>query len=98
VEELEPIRDLFQDPDLRSRLGKAHSEEEALGLLVSVGAVKDVSFSADSLKRLIGVLSSPDRRGPDDTDLTQVSGQRMADTHVHMSCCTDCPGSAGLCC
>jgi hypothetical protein len=97
METLAPIRELFQDEDLRIRLSKAHSEDEALGLLVAAGAAKEVSFSADSVRRLIDVFASPVIRGPSDKDLKDASGQMMAGTHIHMSCCTDCPPGGGLC-
>ena len=97
MESLQPIRDLFQDPDLRARLEKARSPEEAIGLVVTAGAARQVDFSADSLSKLIEVHASPARQQPSHAELTEVSGYMMGGTHVHMSCCTDCPSGGGLC-
>jgi hypothetical protein len=96
METLAPIRELFDDPDLRAQLSEVRSEDEALGLVVAAGAEKDVSFSADSIKRLIDVLGSPQRTTPTDQELADVSGH-MRGTHGHMSCCTECPSGSGLC-
>ena len=93
-----PIRELFQDSALRERLEKAKSQDEALGILVSAGARNNVDFSADGLRRLVEVFGSPERKPPHDKDLGDVSPEMMASTHVHMSCCTDCPVSGALCC
>ena len=98
MENLEQIRNLFQHAGFRSRLEKAQSNEEALGIVVTAGAAKQISFSPDSVNRLMGVFSSPREKEPHDKELKGPSGQRMAETHSHMSCCTDCPGSAALCC
>lgn len=94
------IRELFQDEDLRKRLMKAESrsDEEVLGLLVTAGAQKDVDFSADSLRRLIEVFGSPERKPPTDKELGEVPTDMMAGTHNHMSCCSDCPHTGSLCC
>ena len=97
-EALAPIRELFQDADLRERLDRAKSEEEALGVLVATGARNDVSFTADSLRRLVEIFASPRRKPPKDGELDDVSGERMRGTHGHMSCCTECPSSSALCC
>ena len=99
TDELAPIRDLFQDEALRKQLVEASSQEEALGVLVTAGARQDVAFSADSLRRLIDIFASPPRKPPTDRELKDVSGGRFsaAGTHVHMSCCTDCPNGGGLC-
>jgi hypothetical protein len=91
-----PIRELFQDRSLRDRLEKAKSEEEALGILVSAGARNNVDFSAEGLQRLVEVFGTPERKPP--KDVGDMPGEMRADTHVHMSCCTDCPPSGALCC
>lgn len=97
MEALQQIRELFQDSNLRKRLETTRSQEQALGLVVGAGAAKGVSFSAENLSKLIGVLSSPARKELSDAELGAVAGLR-ADTHIHMSCCTECPNSAALCC
>jgi hypothetical protein len=92
---------LFQDSGLRKRLQSARSQDEALGLVVGAGAVKGLTFTAEDLKRLISVFASPPRKDLSDAELKAVAGgaRMMADgTHIHMSCCTDCPKSAALCC
>ena len=97
MDTLQQIRDLFQDASLRERLDKTKSQDEALGIVVAAGAAKQVTFSPENVNKLIGVFSSPATKKPTGAELGQVSGQRMADTHSHMSCCTDCPVGNGLC-
>lgn len=98
---LEQIRDLFQDEGLRARVMAARTKEEALGVIVTAGAESNVDFSADSLQRLIEIHGTPPPEVmPSLADLVDVSGSglRMAEgTHVHMSCCTECPTGEGLC-
>ena len=98
TEEIERIRELFQDPYLRARLQEASSIDEAIGVVVVAGQSREISFDAETLGRLIDVFGSPKVKGPDRSELQFVNGRMMMDTHVHMSCCTDCPNSAALCC
>lgn len=100
MESLEKIRDLFQDEELRARVLSARTQEEALGVVVMAGARREIDFTADSLQRLVEVHAGP-RTIPTLSELVEVSGaglRRAEGTHVHMSCCTDCPSSAALCC
>lgn len=99
MDEFAQIRELFQDAGLRSRLDEARSPEEAVGVLVLAGSAGSVDFSAEAVSRIAEVFAGPKVAGPGRDDLSQVAGaRRMAETHVHMSCCTDCPSSAALCC
>jgi len=97
-EDIERIRELFQDPYVRARLQEADSIDEALGVVVVAGSANRVSFDADTVGRLVDVFSAPKMKGPDPSELKWAGGRMMAGTHVHMSCCTDCPSSAALCC
>lgn len=97
MEQFQAVRELFTDGELRRRLDEAKSKEEAVGVLVLAGSTKKVDFSAEVLNRISEVFASPRVERPMDKDLDDVAGM-MADTHVHMSCCTDCPSSGALCC
>jgi predicted ribosomally synthesized peptide with nif11-like leader len=96
---LEQIRGLFGDARLKSQLSKARSEDEALGLVVRAAASKGFSFTSAELGKLINVLTSPSDRELSHAELSAVAGglRSQYDTHVHMSCCTDCPPTNGLC-
>lgn len=98
---LEQIRELFQDEELRMRVRSSRTQEEALGVVVTAGAQRKVDFNAEALHRLIEIHATPPRKLPNLEELLDVSGsdlRRAEGTHVHMSCCTDCPASAALCC
>jgi hypothetical protein len=98
-ETLAEVRGLFQDDYLRIRLQEASSVDEALGVLAAAGAAKQISFDPDTLDRLINIFGSPKLPGPTPDEVKWVGGNmRMRDTHGHMSCCTECPSSNGLCC
>lgn len=101
MESLAQVRELFQDDELVARIVGARTQEEALGVIVTAGAARKVDFTADSLQRLIEIHASPKATLPTLAELVDVSGsglRRAEGTHVHMSCCTDCPSSAALCC
>jgi hypothetical protein len=96
--DLEQVRELFQDSYVRARLQDTPSVDEAIGVVVAAGAARDVSLDSEVVRRLIDVFGSPKVKGPDREELKWVGGRMAADTHVHMSCCTECPSSNALCC
>jgi hypothetical protein len=94
---LQQIKDLLQDPSLKGKLQAAASRAEAIKLLLAAGADKGYRFTVDSVAGFLVALQSGPSRELSEQELLGVSGGRMADTHVHMSCCTDCDVGGGQC-
>jgi hypothetical protein len=94
---LQQIKNLLRDPSVKGKLQAAASRTEAIKLLLAAGADKGYQFTADTVAGFLAALQSGPSRELSEQELLGVSGGRMADTHVHMSCCGDCPPTEGVC-
>jgi hypothetical protein len=85
---LAQIRDLLQTAQTREKLRSASTHAEAVEVLTRAGAAR--GLTAESVSRALDGLSASPRELTEE-ELLGVSGGMAGDTHVHMSCCNDCP-------
>ena len=87
---LAQIKDLLQNAQIRDKLRGASTHAEAVEVLTRASAARGYGLTAEGVARALDGLSAGPRELTEE-ELLGVSGGRGGDTHVHMSCCNDCP-------
>ncbi|MBH8561769.1 Nif11-like leader peptide family RiPP precursor [Nostoc sp. CENA67] len=88
---LHQIKELLQNTQLQQQVKAATNQAEAIKLLAIASAEKGYNFTVEAISQILAELTFVDSYELSEEELLSVSGGAAGDTHVHMSCCNDCP-------
>ncbi|MFN6514133.1 MAG: Nif11-like leader peptide family natural product precursor [Nostoc sp. CreGUA01] len=87
---LNQIKELLQNAKLQQQLKAAANQAEAIKVLAIASAEKGYNFTTEAISQMLTELISVESDELSEEELLGVSGG-AAGSHVHMSCCNDCP-------
>jgi predicted ribosomally synthesized peptide with nif11-like leader len=87
---LHQIKELLQNAQLQEQVKAAANQAEAIKVLAIASAEKGYNFTVEAITEMLAELTSVTSDELSEEELLGVSGG-AAGTHIHMSCCNDCP-------
>ena len=87
---LHQIKELLQNAQLQQQVRAAANQAEAIKVLAIASAEKGYNFTVEAISQMLAELTSVTSDELSEEELLGVSGG-AAGTHIHMSCCNDCP-------
>jgi predicted ribosomally synthesized peptide with nif11-like leader len=87
---LHQIKELLQNAQLQEQVKAAANQAEAIKVLAIASAEKGYNFTVEAISQMLAELTSVASDELSEEELLGVSGG-AAGTHIHMSCCNDCP-------
>ncbi|MBH8561770.1 Nif11-like leader peptide family natural product precursor [Nostoc sp. CENA67] len=88
---LHQIKELLQNAQLQQQVKAATNQAEAIKVLAIASAEKGYNFTLEAISQMLTDLLCVESDELSEEELLGVSGGAAGDTHVHMSCCNDCP-------
>lgn len=92
------IKQLLAKPEVRDAVRAASGREAAVQTLVDAGSSQGLSFSAESVSRVLESLNPMRSRGLSEAELLMVSGGRPPDSAPKLCHTVSCGGNHGDCC
>ncbi|ACC83385.1 hypothetical protein [Nostoc punctiforme] len=88
---LHQIKELLQNAQLQQQVKTAANQAEAIKVLAIASADKGYNFTVEAISQMLAELTSVASDELSEEELLSVSGGAVSESHVHMSCCNDCP-------